>query len=661
MRLAGKLIATLLVLLALSLTILITLLHTQYATSILTHVVDRFSPYSLSTPHISYSITEPWRLTLEQPHISLEQQTLLKAEQLEVWLTPTKLLQPGWHFDTILVDGLSLSPATPLPTLPAVSTNRLALTRFTLLSPELDLRNSQLQFDNWRSQPASWGEFSGDFQLAAEQARWQQATLNNVLLDGDHYAQHWKLYGFSFNWQHANFNGQAEYLNAPATAKALRLHQLTLSGLQLQDASLFNLLQERFSQLTQPAVNIDIRRLDILDSSIELPDYSINNASLSLQNWTWPSDHWQQQQAHLSLNADNVRWQETVFDEPLVEIDFSPQQITIEGASAKVLEGYVQADGAFTPDMLALNQLTINGIKWFIPEQWPAQLQAASRYFNDISLTKLDISYAQLTDSHPERPFQLSGINASGQDLVLKRRGRIGLWQGELTASAGFASVNSITMVEPFVAMQSQAGQWQLSQLIIPFRNGLLEAEGAIALNRDGQPWQVEVAADSIPTPVLRQWLQLPLPVSGVMDIALSAQGLAQHSTNLAYSLEGELTAGFRQLQLDKITTTQLWQQWSQESGLSLATEHTGHHSGSHSPITASPLHISADRGRITIQPISLSGDDFSATLQGLWDLARPDRQTIQLKARQGCQQLNRYWSGNQQQISLSSCDGSSI
>ncbi|MGR5149014.1 AsmA family protein [Photobacterium alginatilyticum] len=656
MRLVGKLTATFIVLLLLALTILLTLLHTQYTTAIIRYGINTLSPYAFDARHIHYTITEPWRFTVEQPKFSLGQEPPFHAEQLDMWLTPTELLSPGWAFDSILVAGLRLSPETPLPNLPAIRTNRLALTDFEIVTPELTLKEAQLQLDHWHSQPQSWGSFSGDIQLSATQARWQQVVLKNVLIDGTHSDQSWKMHGFSFDWHQANLSGQAEYLSAP-DAGALLLHQLTVSGLQLQDSAQTDALKSHFKQLILPSTTIDIRRLDILDSSIELADYTINSGNLSLHNWHWPSSPWQQHDAFLSLGASTVRWKDTVLDDPLAELTFSPQQINIEGMSARLLDGYVQTDGTVTPDTLALNQLTINSIRWFLPEQWLTELTAHSRYFDNISLTSLDIGYAQLTAPHSQLPFQLSGINASGHDLVLKRRGKAGLWQGKLHASAGFASINSITMVEPFIEMNSQAGQWQLTKLLIPFRNGLLEAEATLDLHREGQPWQLALTADSMPASILPKWLRLPLPVSGAMDIGLTASGLAQHATGLAYSLDGELNGELRQLQLDKQTTAQLWQQWSQRT-VSASSQHP---TGKHSPLTATPLSVTADRGRITVKPVVVKGEDFAATLQGHWDLASPDKQLIQLQATQGCKVLSRDWHGDQQQLSLSPCDGNSI
>ncbi|WP_299019957.1 AsmA family protein [uncultured Photobacterium sp.] len=665
MRLFGKLFATALVLLLLCLTIVLTLMHTRHATSLVSYALNTFSSYSITASSVNYNFTDPWHLTISDINLKDPQQDSISftTKELQIWLTPNKLFKPGWHFDTILIDGLSLTPDSSLPALPPLYTNRLALTRFNLQSPELTIKNSKLQLNNWRSEPQPWPQFTGDFQLAAKKIRWQDTTLNNVLLDGNHNQQHWIIYGFSFNWQQANFNGQAEYLNK-TKAETLILHQLTVSDLKLQDNRPLGIqpahrLATRFKHPSELPSIIDIRRLDILNSSLELPELTLNNADLSLQNWHWPTTHWQQQNAHFSLNADSLRWHNTVFEDPLVELAFSPQQMIIEGISAKVMEGYIQTDGTLTPDTLALNQLTINSIKWFLPEQWPAQLQTASRRFENIRLAALDIGYAQFIDTHPERHFQLSDLNLSGHDLIFQHHGQPGLWQGELTASAGFASIKTIAMVEPLMTMHSQNGQWQLSELTVPFRsNGILEAKGSLNLRQDGHPWQLHLTTDSMPATALSQWLALPLPVSGAMDIELSANGLSQHTTSLAYSFEGKLDGKFRQLQLKQHSTSQLWAQWSEMEKPIFATSQKM----KSQQVSASELHLRADRGRISLAPISLQATDFNATLKGQWDLAKPNGREIKLQATQGCQQLIKEWRGAQQQISQSSsCDGSSI
>jgi hypothetical protein len=649
----------LLILMLLSITIILTLLHTQYATKLVINTIDAMTNYQLKAANVSYHISDPWHLQLEQPQIIYQQQPLLSANNIQLWLTPTKLLNTGWSFDSILVDTITLNQPIDLATLPALHVQRLALNNLTLHTSEVHLEQASLQIDNWQSRSQSWGIFSGDFQLSAPNMQWQGTTLKDVLIDGDYQDQNWKIYGLSFEWQHATFSGQAEYKQSATQPNLLTLHQLTVTGLQLQDQNQLTLFHSYINQVKASDLIINIKRIDVLESNIEIPNYALNNINLSVQNWQWPATHWQQHDALVSLNASSIQWLNTVFEEPLVNITFSPQQITVNGLSTKVLEGYVQLDGTLTPRVLALNQVTVNGIKWALPNNWPTHLRTLNSLYSDISITQLAVGYAQLTDVNPASPFQIAGLNINGEDLILKRHGHVGLWQGTLTSNSGAASVNKVSMTGPYIAMNSQAGNWQLKQLILPFKDGLLEASGSVDLNRSGQPWQLSLQGDNIPATTLSQWLAIPFPVTGAMDVTFDGTGLAQHQTSLAYSFTGDLNATFRQLELRKLTPQQLLQYW----GTSQQPQPTSNQSQNVDSLSLSlsPLSISADRGRMTINKIELKSKGLEANLKGRWDLADTTKQTIELQAKQGCQRLTRSWGTVQKLLSASACKGNNI
>ncbi|PSU46490.1 AsmA family protein [Photobacterium frigidiphilum] len=659
MRVVGKLFGTLIILMLLSITIILTLLHTQYASKLVINTIDATTDYQLKAANISYHISDPWHIQLEQPQIMYQRQPLLSANNIQLWLTPTKLLNTGWSFDSILIDTITLNQPLDLATLPALHVQRLALNNLTLHTPEISIEQARLQIDNWQSRSQSWGIFRGDFQLSAPNIQWQGTTLKDVLIDGDYQDQNWKIYGLSFEWQHATFSGQAEYKQSATQPDLLTLHQLTVTGLQLQDQNQLTLFRSYIDQVKTSALTIEIKRLDVLESNIEMPNYTLNNINLSVQNWQWPATHWQQHEALVSLNASSIQWLNTVFEDPLVNSTFSPQQITVNGLSTKVLEGYVQLDGTLTPDVLALNQVTVNGIKWVLPNNWPTHLRTLNSLYSDISITQLDIGYAQLTDTNPANPFQIAGLNINGENLILKRHGQVGLWQGTLTANSGAASVNKVSMIGPYTTMNSQAGNWQLKQLILPFKDGLLEASGNVDLNRSGQPWKLSLQGDNIPATTLSQWLAIPFPVTGAMDVSFNGTGLAQHQTSLAYSFTGDLIATFRQLQLSKLTPQQLLQYW----GTSQQPQPTSNQSQNVDSLSLSlsPLSISADRGRMAINKIELRSKGLKANLKGRWDLADTTKQTIELQAKQGCQQLTRSWGTVQQLLSASTCKGNNI
>ncbi|MEJ2766449.1 AsmA family protein [Photobacterium sp. MCCC 1A19761] len=696
MRLVGKLIATVIIICLLGITILLALLHTRHATPLISYLVNTLTPYHVQATSVRYHILDPWhlridKLTLQFPTADAQIPESITVPRLELWLNPTRLLQPGWSFDTLLIDGLTLTGTPPLDAFPAIEASHLALTHFNWEAGPLTLTDSHLQLNRWQSDPTAPYAYQGNIRLAAASVRWQQQEFGNVLIDGQRDSHQWTFHGFSFHWHGATLSGQAEYQAPPDARPQWRIHQLSLADLTFQDQVLARGLEsqwQRYLSTTRP--QIELQRLDILNSSLELPGLTLNNANLSLRDWRLDDGYtpeevlWQQQEATLSFGADSLQWREILLDEPLAELHFRPQQIQLSALSTRLLGGYLTTDGTITPDSLALNQFTARNIQWDLPTAWASKLRQLAATFTDISVQELNIGYSAFTAADPTWPFHLNGLNASGHDLHLKRRGSSGLWQGSLTASASSAGLNGVPVAESMIDMTGRAGQWQLDRLALSFEHGLLEAQGNVALHREGMPWQLILNGDSLPLAVLPRWLQLPIAFDGQLDVTLDAQGLGQHPTGLAYSLEGELTANLRQLRLSRQTPAQLWHQWqqpsptltaaprpdpdpgpdttlrslqpgtAQQSGEPLSTVSTG-------VLQATPIRLRADRGRIRINPFQIKGESWSATLRGQWDLARPDAQQLELKAEQGCERLERRWQGDQQSVSLSSCAGNNI
>ncbi|MGF1725862.1 AsmA family protein [Photobacterium nomapromontoriensis] len=669
MRLFGKIMATLLVLLALGVSMTLTLMHTHYATPIALQIINGFSPYSLAADRIDYHIDTPWQLTITHPALSVaEGQPPLTAQQLILWLNPVSLIQRHWQFDTILIDKPSLTNTQVSPfSLPEIRSQRLALRNLTVNLASLSLNNGKIELDNWHFQPTDprpfWQQFDGDFRLTADSLNWQQLPFKTVLLDGEHHRDHWTLYGLSAKWQQASLNGQLEY---NTNERHLTLHQLTLAGLKLQSDDMLAPVLDTLKQLEHTGFSATVSQLDILNSSIELPTASLNHASLSLENWHWPQSAFQQTKAWLSFNADSGIWHHTAFNDPLFDLAFTPQQIKINGASIKALEGYWRTDGTLTPDSLLIDNLAINGVKWLQSDNAEIPYPPAVDHLKQVTINNLDIGYTQLTAAKKSWPWQISGLNVSGHDLIIMQGGKPGLWQGSLTTSAYLASLNTIDLIEPLIQMQANQGHWQISQAIIPFKDGLLDAQGRLDLGADGIPWSVTAEGDSLPTRIFSQWLDLPLPVTGKMDLSAHASGLGQHQTSLAYSLDGTVSVTFRDTSLTTPVAT-LWQQWamdadSEQEGVQQKQE------GNQPPLSntaslsqrvdLSPLMIHSDRGRIQLAPFSLTHADLTAVVKGKWDLAVPDEQQISVDATRDCQRLQRHWHVEHQTLSVSSCEG---
>ena len=673
MRFIGKIIATIVVLAALVVTVILTLLHTQYAAPMLSQAVNWLTPYTLTLSEARYHIRDPWHLTLLQPSLTLtDEQPPITANRVSLWLSTDSLTQLQWQFDSLLVDG-PVVPQQMLPPealanakLPELRSRRLAISQLNVATNSLYLEKGELQLDNWHYQPNNpapwWQQFSGNFQLAADSAQWQQWETKQLLLDGNHHGNLWKLNGFSFDWQHASINGQ---LDLATDKKTLDIHQLTVSGLQLQDSELTQTLQHQLDSWASEQWQATLKRVDMLDSSIELPAVSLNHANLSLTDWHWPSSAYSQHNAWLSFNADSGSWRQQPFTDPLLDLNFMPNTITLNGASVNALEGYWRAEGKISPDTLQLDNLTSKGIKWFLPADWASHLSHSLSSFKQINIRSLDIGYAQLTAAESDTPWYINGLNVSGKDLLLQPQPYLALWQGNIAATARQVSLNTVDLFEPLIEMTSEQGQWQLNQAFLPFKDGLLEATGQIDLSKEGLPWQAALQGDSLPAHVLPQWLSVPWPASGRIDMTAAIQGLGQNYTSLAHSLNGELRATFRDSAVEQGGRS-LFNAWRQASASEAPSAEA-------SPVTKTtetdkptsliitPLKITSDRGRMTIAPLSITGKEIDAVLKGQWDLATPAGQQLELEAKISCQHLIRRWQEGQQTVSGSLCDGSSI
>ena len=98
MRIIGKIIATLAVLAALGATIILTLLHTQYAATMIRQAVNQLTPHTLDLADVRYHIREPWHLTLLSPSLSLNgSQPPISADRISLWLSTESLTQLQWQ------------------------------------------------------------------------------------------------------------------------------------------------------------------------------------------------------------------------------------------------------------------------------------------------------------------------------------------------------------------------------------------------------------------------------------------------------------------------------------------------------------------------------------------------------------------------------------
>lgn len=659
MRLLSKLVLTLVLIVVVSLTTLIGLLHTRYNESLLNFILAQVSPYQVFAKKIDYDIRTPYQIRFEHAEITQHQQVLVHADSIQLWLSKRSITDNKLVFNGVQINNITSANMPLLATLPPLTIKRLVLNNTNLTTPQFAIKHGLIQMDNWQTPIDStpwWQSFNGSLQMSATSIKWHQLELKQLLINADKQAQQWTFNGLSGLWHHATITAQAQFNN---DNRSLTIDQLTVNQFQLQDQRLLNDWSQQFTQQTSPLKTIDIKRLDVINSSVELPQWSADDINLSLENWQWPQNYWQQQNSHLSFSASHAQWHQVNFEQPLAELQFMPQQIISHGMSAHIMGGFVRVDGWIDPQQLFIRDLNASGLKWFLNKDWQQTWQQWQHKYTDIIFKKLNINNSQITSSASAMPFQLAGIDIDAQDAVLKQNNQWGLWQGQVEANLGFGSINQVVINQAIATMHSNAGQWQLDKLVLPFNHGMLKARARIALNDPQRPWQLTMVGDTVPTQVLSRWLSLPLQVTGVMDTQIKLNGQAGNRHDFNRHLNGNAQVDFRQLVLDNITPSQLFAQWQQPHFSAITPSPIALPAAAQQPLTTTPLILTAQQGTIQLQPLKATAKDLAVSIESHWNLADIKQQQLKLELTTDCQNLTRQWYQGVSTVTVgSSCTG---
>lgn len=642
MKILSKFLLLLLCLLSITFLSIVTLLHTRYAQPMLAYTLNAVSQYPIHFRQVDYNLKQPFYFRFHDLSISHIQPEPLMIGQADIWFSTSLLSEEKITIESLLLDSLSLQYGFPdLEAVGELDIQRLAVNALDFASDGLILRNAQIQLDNWQPNQENALNFQGQIQLSAEQLYWQGEAFDNVVIDGEVTADTALLYGVSFDWKNSQISAQAEW----GESEGWRIPQLTVSDLNLTPEEM-KYITPHLAWLEDQSQAIFIERFDVLNTNIELPDLSINNLNLAVTDLTWPGTLWQQKKTRLSFSADSANIDHILFEKPLADLRFTPNRVSAHDLSFSALGGFVSLTGQWQPDQLQLQNVTINRIKWLLKPNWQQNLQPYLDSLQKVEIDKLSIKHSQLIDTKSSTPFQVTGLNLHGRKLNLRHQNQWGLWQGKLHASVQNASLNYILSNQAIVEMASHEGLWTIEQALFPLEQGLLEVNGQLNLNEPSQPWQLALTGDGIPTDLLFNWLnaqqlKYPLPVTGLTEVSLSAQGLLGNRDSFNYSLEGELRLQPRNM-ATPLNAEQLWRY--QESYSRTNTTETNHLMKAINPLDISPIEITADRGRLTLQPITFLGEDFTASLKGSWDLATSASKKIDYQFTQGCNQITRSW-----------------
>ncbi|WP_394213060.1 AsmA family protein [Enterovibrio calviensis] len=619
MRLLTKLLASLLIVLVVTLATFLTVLSTNFGLPMVKQAVRLLTPYELSATSLEYNLLAPLTLALSDPQLTHDNdpQKHRAAHFISLRLSPLASLSGEMTLRSVVVRGLDIDETVKSSLPPSLTIDHLALDDVSYHSEAISFAHADIQISDWKNSPSTWGAWQGKFQLSAPKIVIDGQTLTNLLLDSEYRDDAWEIWGLSLNSPFGNVTGSATLQSNHLWV----VHQLTLSDTRIEPSESLLKLKKQWDAFSQH-YDINIKRLDLLDVSATLTDITVEHLNFSVQSVNLQNGElvWTPNTAAslLSFNASLFNVGQWLFTDLLADLSLSPTRVDVSAFSSKINdEGFVSFSGEMDTSSLKLNTLTANGLDIELDTTMFAVLQQKWAAFDTVELGQFSVKHTNITLPDPAFPIQVIGLNLRGRDLIPRQHAQNGMWQGALTASAAAASINRIPVTAPYANMHvDNKGEWHLDPLSVSFSQGQLSVKARVQLLNPSHPWVTEISGLRIPNELYQRWLGVTLPLSGEHDVDARLSGLGADKDSFAYSLSGNVVATPYRTEL----TTRPEQSLSQSLlGIFVPLNEDG--DSMRLPMTVEQVKLAADRGRISLAPVSVKANTGNASLSGSWDL----------------------------------------
>jgi len=540
MKFLGKLIA---VTAAIALVVLIAayiLLQTRWGAAQVSNLVNEKSDYQFSFEQMDHRWASPMHVALNTVSFGRKgQPATLVAQSVDIGLSSRQFTQP-LHVETILLKNgtLNLSPdAAPLP----FQADALQLSDMALNSPGSgwDLRAQRVNggVTPWQPKQGKALGDTADVQFSAGSMTLNGVPASNVLLQGAIHNDQVTLSTIGADMARGSLTGTASR-NADGS---WQIGSLRLNDIRLQtDKSISDFLAPVASI---PSLKID--SLEVTDARLEGKDWAVTDLDLSLRNLTLVNGGWQSDDGRLSLNASDFINGSLQLNDPIVNIDFTPQAAVLRQFTSRWERGMVRASGQWVRDdsRLALDEVVLAGLEYTLPETWKKLwLEPVPEWLNNVTVKKLSANRNLIIDIDPAFPFQLTSLDGMGNNLEVVRDRQWGLWNGNISLNAAAATFNRVDVRRPSIALTANANQISVTELSAFAGKGMLEATGAVSQSPQ-RFTAINLRGRAVPINTLQQWGWAALPLEGDGNLQLSVTGNLTAQAPLKPTVNGTLQA----------------------------------------------------------------------------------------------------------------------
>lgn len=538
MKFVGKLTLSLILLLLLTLVVLYLLLQTRWGAEWASRRISDDTAYHLSVTKIEHNLSRPARLTLYNVSFGHDgQPAVMVAKTVNLDLS-SGLLSDALHFARIeLRDGTLNAANMPANMAWPLQADRLQLHNMTLNSSRLGMDAVALNGGVIPWQPRA-GNILGNnasFQASAESLKLWGLTAINALVQGKISDRQLIINNFGADVARGSVTGSAQR-DAQGN---WRVSTLRLNDIRLQtDKSL-----SAFLQPLRDLPSVHFSRVDLTDARLQGPDWAITDLDLLLKNLTLRNGDWQSDDGSLALNADSFINGQLTLNDPILNLDFSPQGVADARFSSRWVNGLIRAQGSWQRQtkQLTLDELALAGLEYTLPENWRDRwMETLPDWLDRVQVKKLSGSRNLVIDVNPHYPFQITALDISGTDLLLARNRQWGIWQGALNLSAAEATFNRTDVRHPSLTLNADAGQIAVTEMSAFADKGMLE--GLATLDQTpARHLSLTLNGRAVPANVLQNWGWPASSLTGPATLQLKLNARLAADTPLKNSANGTL------------------------------------------------------------------------------------------------------------------------
>ncbi|MTD28833.1 AsmA family protein [Erwinia sorbitola] len=539
MKFLGKVLLTLLLLLLLAIVTLYVLLQTQWGAGWIGRQVSTNSDYQLSLSKMEHDFSNPSHLLLNNVSFGRKgQPATLVAKRVNLGFGLIQFSNP-LHFSSIRLEQGTLNLSEKSAPL-SLQADRLQLSQMALNRNQGEWPLQAQRVDGgvipWKPEAGDVLGKEASFQMSAGSLTLKGIPASNVLIQGSLKGRELVFSNLGADIALGSVTASAERDNDGAwNVTNLRLNSIRMQS----DKTLSEFLQPF---LTLPAVHFE--RVDVTDARLQGQDWAVTDLDLTLKDLSIINGDWQSDNGSLSMNANSFINGSMQLNDPIANMDFSAQGITLKQFSSRWVNGLVRTQGNWTRSdrKLTLDELVVAGLEYTLPLNWRDHwMQPLPSWLESVEVTRFSANRNLIIDINPDFPFQMTSLDGTGNHLLMARQHQWGIWSGDLSINAAEATFNRVDLRHPSLALNAGENTINVTEMSAFSHEGMLEGLATVS-QQPQRALSLTLTGRQVPVNLLHDWGWPQLPLQGNGNLQLKMQGNLSAAQPLKSSVNGTLT-----------------------------------------------------------------------------------------------------------------------